>query len=146
MLNQEEHRLRRYRQRYLDERLSLLDLTAPQGIFLTQIDQHQSIKMNHIIEMTPFHKSHATRNIQQLSDRGLVIKTIDPEDNRGYLLAVTEAGSTIAKKVIQALEDWDKLCNEALTENEFATLAMIKNKIFQHVSRYFEEESHEESF
>jgi DNA-binding MarR family transcriptional regulator len=145
MVDQEEHRLRRYRQRYLDERLSLLELSAPQGIFLTQIDQHQPIKMNHIIEMTPFHKSHATRNIQQLSERGLVVKTIDPEDNRGYLLSVTEAGSAIAKRVIQALDDWERLCNEALSESEMALLAIIKNKIFQHVNNYFKEESHEES-
>jgi DNA-binding MarR family transcriptional regulator len=140
MHNQEDYIIRKYRQRFLDQRLRQLDLSLPQGIYLIKIHEYTTVKMNVLIENSPFHKSHATRQIQQLSERGLVEKSVDVDDSRAVVIRITQNGLDLAKDVLKAVEDWESLCNEALTESELSMLAIIKQKTVQHIRHYFEED------
>ena len=140
MLNEYEHLLHKYHTRFLDERLTAFGLAGSPGFYLLKIVHSGPVKMNVVVEDAPFHKSQATRAIMRLSQCGLVDKTIDCADQRGFVLEATEAGSKAGEAVARAVEEWDSLLASALTAGEIATLNALTKKMYLKIKNYFEEE------
>ena len=137
-----EHAIRKHRQRFLESRLRGIGLSNPQGFYLMKVSEHEQIKLNQLIEASPFHKSHITRQIQQLASLGLVEKHIDPEDSRGLIISITPQGLQQVELVKKALSDWEHLCHEALTLEEQEALHSIQAKILLHIEQTFGEDEH----
>lgn len=135
-----EHAIRKHRQRFLEARLRGIGLSTPQGFYLMKVSEHEQIKLNQLIEASPFHKSHITRQIQHLSSLGLVEKVVDPVDSRGLIISITPEGLKQVEQVKQALSDWENLCHEALTSEEQEALHSIQEKILRHIEMTFGED------
>ncbi len=144
MTNYYEHLISKYRFRFMDERLTPLGLSGPLGFYLMKIDQHSSIKMNELMSMTPYHKSHGTRVIQKLLTMKLIDKIPDPEDLRAFIITITPLGSTKAMHVKQAQLDWEKLVHEALTDEENALYLALTIKTYLYLKSYFNEDVSDE--
>jgi DNA-binding MarR family transcriptional regulator len=140
MMNKYDHMIDRYEHRFFDKNLEPFGLSGPVGVYLMKIYCHRSMRMNALIGDTMFHKSHATRAIAQLAELGYVIKTVDPEDARGYVLTITERGKTVAMKVSETARAWETLVNSALSEEEIKTMNSISEKVYQKVLEYFAED------
>jgi DNA-binding MarR family transcriptional regulator len=144
MLHKYDHLINKYRYRFFDEHLATIRLSGPVGRYLIDIDLAKTIKMNVLIEKSPFHKSHTTRAICHLSELGYINKTIDPSDARGYVLSITEQGQIAAQKVYATIKEWDQLEESALTEDEMTTLKTISAKVYRKIAAYYAEETIDE--
>jgi len=145
MFHQYEHYINKCRHRFLDERFEKLRLKSPDGFLLVRIDKAKVLKMSQLIAELPFHKSHVTRAIFRLHRQGMVTKTADPEDLRGYILKITPLGEKTATEVIGAINDWDNLVNSALTKDEIALIEKTREKIYLFLKNYFEEDTDEKN-
>lgn len=141
MLNEYDHLLNKYRNRFFEERLGSIGLSGPPGFYLRKIAMTAPVKMNVIVDEAPFHKSHATRAIMRLSEGGFVEKDIDPDDQRCFILKVTRTGSDAAEKIDKVLYDWDELLSSALDEGERLQLVELTKKMYLRVKSYFNEET-----
>jgi DNA-binding MarR family transcriptional regulator len=143
MISQYEHLIRKFRHRFIDKRLQPLGLGGPQTIYLTELYKMGDGRMNDMIEGMPFHKSHATRVIADLQERGLLEKLSDPADARAVLLHLTKSGIIAAKAVLAVLNEWDELMFSSLSETEKNQMEAIYRKMHDHIAAKFaEEESH----
>lgn len=140
MNNQYEHLIKKYFFRFIDERLSPIGVSGPLGFYLVEIKKHDKIKMNQLVDLTPYHKSHSTRIVSRLFDMNLINKETDPEDMRGYILSITEKGRETAILVEKAHEDWDKLESQALTKDEIIILNKLNEKTYLFLKKHFEED------
>jgi len=141
MISKYEHLINRYHFKFMDERMGSYGISGPLGFYLVEIDKHHSIKMNQLIELTPYHKSHATRIVSKLHEMGLIDKTVDPEDNRGYVLTILSQGHVLANKVINALEDWESLTESALCKEEAVILESLMKKTYLFLKKHFDEDT-----
>jgi len=141
MLSQYEHLINRYHFKFMDERMGQYGITGPLGFYLLEIEKHQSIKMNQLIDLTPYHKSHATRIVAKLHEMGLIDKLVDSDDMRGYILTITKEGKEIANKVLSAHQDWESLVDSALSKEEIKVLDSLMHKTYIHLKEHFGEDS-----
>jgi DNA-binding MarR family transcriptional regulator len=139
-----DHQINKYRHRFFEEKFKNLNINFPEGPYLVKISEAKIIKMNQLNSMFQFHKSHSTRAIQQLADNGFILKEIDPEDQRGYILSITPEGSDMAMKVIQVLNEWETLITSVISEEEKVVIENIQKKIYIKVLEYFEEDQLDE--
>ncbi len=140
MPNDYDHQIARYRHRFLEKHYGSFELQKPDGYYLVMIARSGSLKMSRMIQDAPFHKSHATRTINRLVALGLVEKTPDPEDLRGFVLNITASGNKIAEAVEKAHQEWQKLVQTPLSKAELETLETIKRKVYEYLQQYFAEE------
>lgn len=140
MMNKFEYIIDRYQHRFFDKNLESFGLSGPVGSYLMKIYCHHSMKMNTLIGDSVFHKSHATRAINRLDELGYLVKTVDPEDARGYILTITEKGEEAAEKVKETARLWDELVSSALTEEEQKIANRISEKIYHKVIEHFAED------
>ncbi len=139
MNNQYEHMIRKYFFRFLDDRLTPLGVSGPLGYYLVEINKRSSIKMNQLVDLTPYHKSHSTRIVTKLHEMKLITKEIDPEDMRGYILSITDEGRKKAALVEKAHLDWVNLESQALTKEEITLQIKLSEKTYLFLKNYFDE-------
>ncbi|MDD3122576.1 MAG: MarR family transcriptional regulator [Candidatus Izemoplasmatales bacterium] len=138
------HGINKYRHRYFEEKLKDIKINFPEGPYLTKIYEAKVIKMNQLTSSLQFHKSHSTRAIQELARHHYILKEIDPEDQRGYILSITKEGEAVAKLVLKVIYDWESLISSAISDEEKIVIENIQLKIFNKVRNYFNEDSQDD--
>jgi len=136
-----DHAINRYRSRYIKDKLEKLKVTRPEAQYLVKMYRiGGSVLMNDMVGESAYHKSHATRAINELEEKKLVIKEINPEDKRGYLLILTEKGKETAKGVHEILEEYDGFVNSVITDEEREIVKNITKKIYHLLRNHYNEE------
>jgi len=135
-----EHLINKYRHRFFDERLKDLPIKYPEFPYLIKLSEEKKMKMNHLKDSLPFHKSHMTRAIQSLEDLHFIEKEVDQDDQRGYVVSITPEGEKIAQVLRQSAKDWEELTLSALSQEEIEIVSRIQEKIYVKIKAYFEEE------
>ncbi|MBU0997157.1 MAG: MarR family transcriptional regulator [Firmicutes bacterium] len=117
-----------------------IDLNFPEGPYLIKIQEEKRVKMNHLKNSIPFHKSHLTRVINHLVEKGYILKEIDPEDQRGFIVSITEEGENISKKAMSVVKEWDELLTSVITKEEMNMIDNIQRKMVHKIAEYFGED------
>ncbi len=139
--NEYDHANRKYHHRFLNDHFRKLPITRAETPYLVIIMKSgNTIKMNDLISRLFYHKSHATRAINKMVADGLIIKDKNQDDLRSYVLSLTEAGLQVAKQVRNIFDEWDKLVNTVITDEERETLKNINIKIHHLLGEYYGEE------
>ena len=134
-----DHMIAKYQHRFIEQGLKDLPVNRSEAPYLKVIYKNEQIKMNDLIAKFFFHKSHTTRVIKSLVSDGYVIKTVDPEDKRGFVLSITEKGKAVALKIIKVLDEWDNLMDSYLEKEEKEYLFNLQKKVYEKLQEYFKE-------
>lgn len=71
-----------------------------------------------------------SRLVDRLASRGLVAKAPDPDDGRGTIVAMTDAGyEKFVRVAVEHAEAIHRRVGSALTNEELATLAALSDKL-----------------
>ncbi len=137
MFGKYDHLINKYRHRFFDDRFKNLEISFPEGPYLVKIHEKKSLKMNDLTSLVPYHKSHSTRAIQHLTDSKLIEKTIDPDDQRGFILKITADGQRVAKEVLKVFSDWDDLMYSVITEEEKALIESMQKRMYEKLVKLY---------
>jgi len=88
------------------------------------------LRLNEINDKVLLSQSSLSRLVDRLEKRGLVERTIAPDDGRGVLLSLTEAGSELQKDIgREHVRDIANLVAPALTAEEQQELLRLTEKL-----------------
>ncbi|MBX3464509.1 MAG: MarR family transcriptional regulator [Planctomycetes bacterium] len=83
-----------------------------------------------MIERTPG----VTRLIDRLEQKGLVVRARSPADRRQVLCRITDAGSSLLRKLDRPVDALDEAVLGGLTDGEVAELIRLLNQVRRHNS------------
>ncbi|HQN74791.1 MAG TPA: winged helix DNA-binding protein [Bacillota bacterium] len=135
-----DHMISKYQHRFLEERLKDLEINRSEAPYLKAIYMYDSMKMNDLISKFFFHKSHSTRAIKSLVAQGYIVKTVDEEDKRAFVLTITDKGKNVAAKIVKILAEWDELMESFLEKEELELVSAIQKKVYDKLRIYYQEE------
>jgi DNA-binding MarR family transcriptional regulator len=75
------------------------DLSPTLTAALATIERHGPVSPSRLAELERVQRPTATRTVANLEERGLVMRSADPADGRGALVAVSAAGRALLKNV-----------------------------------------------
>lgn len=100
-LSQSIHRLsRRLRKR------AQLPLTASQLSALTTVQNHGQLRLGELARLEQIGKSTMTRLVSKLEEEGYISRWVDPNDGRGFLVALTDHGSDVLQAAASRQHDY----------------------------------------
>ena len=76
-----------------------------------------------------------TSRLDRLERRGLIARRPDPEDRRGVVVELTEAGSRLAEQAVAAAAEAQRTLLSGLADREVKTLARLLRKMQSEVAR-----------
>jgi DNA-binding MarR family transcriptional regulator len=107
----------------------LAGLTPMQFAALARLAETGPCSQNRLGRLTAMDVATIKGVVDRLRDRGLVRTAPDPEDRRRSVVALTEAGATLAAEAQAAGRDISRRTLAPLTERERATLLRLLGKI-----------------
>lgn len=125
------HVLRRALQAYVAEwNARIKDLTPPQYSVLRTLQERPGINQSCLGAVTGIDVATLTTMLHRLEKRGLVSRSIDPGgDRRRKVLAVTDSGVEVVKRVAPHLDAVDEKALRGLTPKERASLRDMLKRV-----------------
>ena len=125
------------RQRLMRPQFITLGLTVGQGQprILKELRKHGAMNQKELSDACLIEVTTMSRTIDRLEKMGLVKRESNPACRRSWLIALTEKGMDIAKKVQQIFEETDKIYCSNLSEKEAEQLFVLLQKVEDNISQ-----------
>ncbi|MGL1888563.1 MAG: MarR family transcriptional regulator [Reichenbachiella sp.] len=108
-------------------------VTKTQMILLKVVSQHDQIAQNDLAFLTYRDKASLTRLIDTMEKKGLITRSISPQDKRVKLVEITQLGNQVIRKAIPVLRNVIKEVEKGLDPKEIEitkkVLRIISNNI-----------------
>jgi DNA-binding MarR family transcriptional regulator len=104
-------------------------LTRDEWRVLAALVDCGTVKTTRVIEHTRLEKMQVSRAVQRLEAAGLLERRSDPEDGRGWMLALTAGGRALYRKIVPVVEAREAFLLDALDADERRTLDAALSKI-----------------
>ena len=79
-------------------------ITVAEAYALTEIAREGQLLQNDLVQRLNLAKSSVSRLVEKLVERGWIVRERSPDDGRAWLLALTEAGESVAASLAQTRE------------------------------------------
>lgn len=74
------------------------NISIPEWKLLGQLFEHGKVKLNELAELLSYDPPMVTKLAKQLEKKGLVLRAMDPTDERAKIIAITKDGSTLIEQ------------------------------------------------
>ncbi|KRL41627.1 hypothetical protein FD01_GL002123 [Lacticaseibacillus manihotivorans DSM 13343 = JCM 12514] len=119
---------RRYTQ-ILDQTFSRYGLSSSLYYYLIKLHDFGDLPQERLVQLTGVNPSNVTRAVAQLVQLGFVLKRPNPDDRRGFVLALTDSGTAICPALLDGLAFAQKQFLAPLTAKERAQFESILQKL-----------------
>ena len=122
---------------YLDRELKSLRIRSGQIPILRILEIRDGINQESIRRHFHLDKGSVAKTIKPLIEEGYVTRETDPSDKRSYRIFLTERGRGVLPVVAEALEKWNAILTESLSEEETAAIATFLSRMSDNVRKHF---------
>lgn len=116
--------------RFVQAKVGKSDLSVAQVMILVYLDSRGDCGQK---ELTiTFNASSAAMvvSVARLEEKGFISKTVNEEDKRNNIVALTEAGRAFTEEILSAYENCEKSEELLITEEELSLLSKVQKKLF----------------
>jgi DNA-binding MarR family transcriptional regulator len=110
-------------------------LNVAQWRILAWLSYDENLTAKMISSYTNMDKVRVSRAIQSLEERGLLIRTPSPQDQRVHVLILSDAGQKLLAELIPQAQAWEAELLSVLTPNERRDLFNIMGKLESQLER-----------
>ena len=107
------------------------DITPGLYGMLQVIANNEGLSQSALAEAMDVDRSSIVKVVNQLEERGLILRTAAPNDRRSYRLRLTAEGRLSLRRIEDAVMRQDRAFAEALSEEERATLIDLLTRLYQ---------------
>lgn len=112
--------------------LDATGLTLSDARCLTTIGSFQPLSINRLAQMGNLNKGQASRAAQFLVDQGWVRKGDRPDDGRGVVLTLTDAGQRLCDQAMAVVAQRNAQIFGCLSDDEQAVLSQMFDRLIAH--------------
>lgn len=109
------------------------EVTVDQWIILKKLGEHENLNQRELADLVFKDTPTLTRIIDLLVDKGLVSRTIDANDRRCFVIALTDHGVKILDEYQSQIKEIRLKAWEGLSEDDFNYFKRIINTIYQNL-------------
>lgn len=112
-----------------------LDLTFQQAVVLIFIHHNRGCNQRAVEQHIETRSASVTVLLNTMSAKGLILKTRNPVDGRGVILAVTSKGRRLAAKCYQVFVEVSEAAFRGMSEDDQETLKRLLRVMAENCSR-----------
>ena len=109
------------------------DLTVDQWVILHLLDTEEGLNQLEIAEKTFKDAPTITRMLDLLEKKSLLSRLPDPKDRRKFIIQISTSGSTLIKRLSDAVSEFRKKSYHGIPVEELDTMSNIMNNIFDNL-------------
>jgi DNA-binding MarR family transcriptional regulator len=125
--------------RLYDARLKPLDLNLSEASVLCLVHEQGPISQTHLSEAMGMGRASTGKRVAELQRRGLLIRAVDPDDARAWLVLVMPAGAAMSVRIVELDVALRRELRTGLDRDERLALAGALQRIRANVAAAFEQ-------
>ncbi|SHK25094.1 MarR family winged helix-turn-helix transcriptional regulator [Desulforamulus aeronauticus] len=111
------------------------DVTPEQWAVLNRLWEREEVSPKELAELTSKDQPTTVRILTKLERKGFIARKVNPDDNRAFLISLTNEGRELKDKLIPlALEVLDKALKD-IDKKQVKEAIVILNKIYANLDR-----------
>ena len=118
---------------YLLQKFRPLDITTEQWGLLARLSVQSGISQKELSEKSCKDQPNITRILDKLEEKGLIRREANPDDRRGFLVFLTESGSSLREKAVSIVRATLSETLKGFSEEETVLLKTLLNRIFDNL-------------
>lgn len=111
------------------------DITTTQFVVLVKLCEKDRMTQKDLALETNYKQSALTLILDKLEAKKLIIREAKENDRRAYLIAITQEGRELEKKVIVHAKELEKRILENISEDEIKIFLNVLDKIFYNLNK-----------
>ena len=111
------------------------NLTTTQFVVLVKLCEKDRMTQKDLALETNYKQSALTLILDKLEAKKLIIREAKENDRRAYLIAITQEGRELEKKVIVHAKELEKRILENISEDEIKIFLNVLDKIFYNLNK-----------
>lgn len=111
------------------------DITTTQFVVLVKLCEKDRMTQKDLALETNYKQSALTLILDKLEVKKLIIREAKENDRRAYLIAITQEGRELEKKVIVHAKELEKRIHENISEDEIKIFLNVLDKIFYNLNK-----------
>jgi DNA-binding MarR family transcriptional regulator len=131
LLDRTARRVKQYAQQKFNE--LNFNITIDQWLVLKQVYENDKIKQNELADLLFKDNPTLTRIIDLLSDKGLILRKIHPDDRRSFNVELTKEGKKKVEQMMPRIKEIRLQAWRGLTEKDFNLFKKTLNTIYQNL-------------
>lgn len=131
LLDRTARRVKQYAQQKFNE--LNFNITIDQWLVLKQVYENDKIKQNELADLLFKDNPTLTRIIDLLSDKGLILRKIHPDDRRSFNVELTKEGKKKVEQMMPRIKEIRLQAWRGLTEKDFNHFKKTLNTIYQNL-------------
>ena len=110
------------------------DTTAEQFGVMIRIFKHDGLSQNQLAEKVFKQGPNITRIIDDLEEKGLVVRKLDASDRRKYLLFLSEEGINCIGSLLEIARETYLSFSKDISEEDMLTTLNVLNRIYHNIN------------
>lgn len=123
----------RYGKQTLDDQLLPLKVNWQSLVTILVIEQVPGISQNRLIPFLQTDKANVSKLLKEMEGEGLIERHTDPTDQRNKVCHLTLKGQTLAPKLSEALESWEKALFQDVDPKDLEAFHRVSTVITQNL-------------
>lgn len=111
------------------------DITTTQFVVLVKLCEKDRMTQKDLAQETNYKQSALTLILDKLEAKKLIIREAKENDRRAYLIAITNEGRELEKKVIVIAKEQEKRILDGISTNEKEIFLNVLDKIFCNLNK-----------
>ena len=116
-------------------------LTVAGWRIMAILGTHSPLSAKALAEMTAMDQVSTSRALEQLSNKKLLSRRVDPSDRRRVVLRLNRKGQTVFRQIVPVLYAAERALIDGFTEEEVATIRRYMTQLMERSARHMAEEA-----
>ena len=107
--------------------------TSSRGVVLYVVFENEGMVQDEISTRLSMDKAFVTRELNALSEAGLIHRLKDPQDHRRNHIFLTEKGKSIGEAIVKIEDDWVNAAYDGLSVSELKELRDYTSRVVDNI-------------
>lgn len=125
------HKAGRQMSLYLSKSLFDMDVAPGHGHLLTYVSIYGPCPVGELVRVFGYKKTSMTNVLNLLSDKGYIVRLLNPSDSRSLLIRTTPKGTRLAKSARKVVENFDSRVTGKVTQADLRGFQKVMEALSQ---------------
>ncbi len=125
------HKANRQVSLYFEEQMVDMELSPVEGHTVSYLKSYAPCPISELVRVFGLKQSTMTSMLDRLEQRRLIVRTLNPDDRRSFLVKITRQGQAMAKKIQKTSEHLELRLGERVSERDIRGFLAVMAAIDQ---------------
>lgn len=123
---------------FTEKKLKEFDLSFGEQIIIMIISAHDNVNQDTISKQFKVDKGMVAKTLNKLEQKGYIMRVQNPDNKRENIVSLTKKGTDILSHMNTVYKEWNDILYEGMSQEDIEHVTRLTDKMAENVSKYLD--------